>query len=115
PVAVVLMAILHLIPDTAEPYGIVARFTGAVPAGSYLALSQIASDIDAQEVAQARDQVGRYMPVKQTYRSHAEVMRFFSGLELAEPGLVRVTEWRPDSAAEAALPTALWGGVARKP
>jgi len=114
PVAVMLMAILHLIPDTEDPYGIVARLIGAGPAGSYLALSQIASDI-ADEVAQARDQVGRYMPVKQTYRTHAETMRFYGGLELIEPGLVRVTEWRPDSAAAAAMPTALWGGVARKP
>jgi S-adenosyl methyltransferase len=115
PVAVVLMAILHLIPDTDDPYGIVARLAGAAPAGSYLALSQIASDIDVREVAQARDQVGRYMPVKQTYRSHAEVMRFFEGMELAEPGLVKVQEWRPDAAADAAMPSALWGGVARKP
>jgi len=114
PVAVMLMAILHLIPDTEDPYGIVARLIGAGPAGSYLALSQIASDI-ADEVAQARDQVGRYMPVKQTYRTHAETMRFYGDLELIEPGLVRVTEWRPDSAAAAAMPTALWGGVARKP
>ena len=114
PVAVMLMAILHLIPDTDDPYGIVARLIGAGPAGSYLALSQIASDIDAG-VAEARDQVGRYMPVKQTYRTHPETMRFYGGLELIEPGLVRVTEWRPDSAAAAAMPTALWGGVARKP
>jgi hypothetical protein len=115
PVAVVLMAILHLIPDTDDPYGIVAQFTGAVPAGSYLALSQIASDIDAKAVAEARDQVGRYMPVKQTYRSHAEVMRFFDGLEMVEPGLTPVQKWRPDSAAGATMPSALWGGVARKP
>jgi hypothetical protein len=114
PVAVVLMAILHLIPDTDDPYGIVAQFTGAVPAGSYLALSQIASDIDAKAVAEARDQVGRYMPVKQTYRSHPEVMRFFDGMEMVEPGLVPVPKWRPASAAEAAMPSALWGGVARK-
>jgi hypothetical protein len=110
-----LMAILHLIPDTDDPYGIVARLIGAGPAGSCLALSQIASDIDADEVAEARDQVGRFMPVKQTYRTHADTMRFFGGLELAEPGLVRVTRWRPDSEAGAAMPTALWGGVARKP
>ena len=115
PVAVVLMAILHLIPDTDDPYGIVAQFTGAVPAGSYLALSQIASDIDAKAVAEARDQVGRYMPVKQTYRSHPEVMRFFDGMEMVEPGLVPVPKWRPASAAEATMPSALWGGVARKP
>jgi hypothetical protein len=115
PVAVMLMAILHLIPDTDDPYGIVAQFTGAVPAGSYLALSQIASDIDAKAVAEARDQVGRYMLVKQTYRSHPEVMRFFDGMEMVEPGLVPVQKWRPASAAEAAMPSALWGGVARKP
>ena len=66
-------------------------------------------------VAEARDQVGRYMPVKQTYRSHAEVLRFFDGLEMVEPGLVPVQAWRPGSAAEAAAPSALWGGVARKP
>jgi S-adenosyl methyltransferase len=115
PVAVMLMAILHLIPDTDDPYGIVAKLVGAVPAGSYLALSQIASDIDVEAVAEARDQVGRYMPVKQTYRTHAEVMRFFGGLALAEPGLVPVQKWRPDSAAEAARPSALWGGVGRRP
>jgi S-adenosyl methyltransferase len=115
PVAIVLMAILHLIPDTDDPYGIVAKLVGAVPSGSYLAMSQIASDIDVEEVSEAREQIGRYMPARQTYRSHAETMRFFSGLELAEPGLVRITEWRPDSETEAALPSALWGGVARKP
>jgi hypothetical protein len=98
-----------------DPYGIVAQFTGAVPAGSYLALSQIASDIDAKAVAEARDQVGRYMPVKQTYRGHPEVMRFFDGMEIVEPGLFPVQKWRPALAAEAAMPSALWGGVARKP
>ena len=54
------------------------------------------------------------MPVKQTYRSHAEVTRFFTGMQLVEPGIVRVQEWRPGSAAEAATPSALWGGVGRK-
>jgi len=115
PVAVMLMAILHLVPDIDDPYGIVAQLAGAVPAGSYLALSQIASDIDVDAVAEARDQVGRYMPVKQTYRTHAEVMRFFEGLEMVDPGLVPVQKWRPDTAAEAARPSALWGGVGRKP
>jgi hypothetical protein len=114
PVAIVLMAILHLIPDTDDPYGVVARLTGATPAGSYLALSQIASDIEGQTVAAARDRVSQFMPVKQTYRTHAEVLRFFNGMEMVEPGLVRVQQWRPRSPAEAATPSALWGGVGRK-
>ena len=115
PAAVVLMAILHLIGDEDDPYGIVAKLMAAVPPGSYLALSHIASDIETDALGQARDRVSKLMPVKQTYRSHAEVMRFFDGLEMVEPGLARVQEWRPSSEAEAKSPAALWGGVARKP
>ena len=48
-------------------------------------------------------------------RDHAGVTRLFAGLELLEPGVVRVAAWRPDSELEAASPTGLWGGVARKP
>jgi hypothetical protein len=42
------------------------------------------------------------------------VARFFDGLELVEPGMVRVQEWRPASEIEAKSPAALWGGVGRK-
>jgi hypothetical protein len=55
------------------------------------------------------------MPVKQTYRSHAEVMRFFGGLDMVEPGLVRIQEWRSSSEIEAKSPAALWGGIGGKP
>jgi len=114
PVAVVLMAILHLIGDEDDPYGIVATLMDAVPPGSYLTLSHIASDIETEALGEARDRVSKYMPVKQTYRSHAEVMRFFDGLDMVEPGLVRVQQWRPSSEAEAKSPATLWGGVGRK-
>jgi hypothetical protein len=114
PVAVVLMAILHLIGDADDPYGIVATLMDAAPPGSYLALSHIASDIETAALGAARDRISKFMPVKQTYRSHAEVLRFFDGLDLVEPGLVRVPEWRPSSPAEANSPAALWGGVGRK-
>jgi hypothetical protein len=114
PVAVVLMAILHLIGDEDDPYGIVGKLTGAIPAGSYLALSHIASDIDTQAVAEARERVGKLMPVKQTYRNRAEVTQFFDGMQLVPPGVVPVQEWRPGTAAEGATRSAAWGGVGRK-
>jgi hypothetical protein len=114
PVAVVLMAILHLIGDEDDPYGIVATLMDAVPPGSYLTLSHIASDIETEALGEARDRVSKFMPVKQTYRSHAEVLRFFDGLDMVGPGLVRVQEWRPRTEAEATGPAALWGGVGRK-
>jgi len=65
--------------------------------------------------AEARERISRFMAVKQTYRSHAEVMRFFDGMELVKPGLVLAHEWRPDSAAPAAIPSALWAGWPASP
>ena len=50
-----------------------------------------------------------------TLRDRAEVTSFFDGLELVPPGIVQISQWRPDSDLEAAAQAALWGGVARKP
>ncbi len=47
-------------------------------------------------------------------RTREVVASFFDGLELLEPGVVKVTEWHPDSAVQAEGPTSLWGGVARR-
>jgi S-adenosyl methyltransferase len=48
-------------------------------------------------------------------RPREVVAGFFDGLEVLEPGVVKVTQWRPESAMRAQGPTSLWGGVARKP
>jgi hypothetical protein len=50
-----------------------------------------------------------------TMRSRDQVTKFFGDLELVPPGVVQISEWRPDSAYDQDLPAALWGGVARKP
>ena len=115
PVAVMLIAIMHLIVDADGPYGIVRRLMAAVPAGSYLALSQVASDIEAEQMAEAARRYNRLAHETQRHRTHAEVERFFDGLDLVEPGLVAVQNWRPASEFEAASPSAMWGGVGSKP
>jgi hypothetical protein len=115
PVAITLMAIVHLIADEDDPYGIIARLLSAVPPGSYLAMSHIASDINVAAVSEAGSRVSQFIQQKQTYRAHYEVLRFFDGLDLVEPGLAKVQEWRPDSELQAKAPAALWGGVGRKP
>jgi S-adenosyl methyltransferase len=115
PVAITLMAIVHLIPDEDDPQAIIAKLIGAVPSGSYLAMSHIASDIETAALAAAGSRVSHFIRQKQTYRSEAQVLRFFDGLEMVEPGLTRIQEWRPDSELEAKSPAALWGGVGRKP
>jgi S-adenosyl methyltransferase len=115
PVAVVLMAILQFIPDEDEPHAIAARLMDAVPSGSYLVISHPASDIEAAAMANMATQLSQLMAQKVTPRSHAEVSRFFDGLELIEPGVIRAPEWRPESEADAAGASTMWAGVARKP
>jgi S-adenosyl methyltransferase len=114
PVAVMLMAILQHIGNAEDPYGIVASLVAAVPSGSYLALSHPASDIEAEAMAEMAKRLNQLMAEKVTFRGRAEVTRFFDGLDLVEPGMVRVQQWRPNTEAERTSPAALWGGVARK-
>jgi len=115
PVAVMLMAILQHVGDEDDPYQVVSTLMGAVPPGSYLALSHPAKDIDAEAMAKMADSLNKMMAEKVTFRDRPAVARFFGGLELVEPGMVQASKWRPANDAEAASPAALWGGVARKP
>jgi len=114
PVAVMLIAVMHLIVDEDDPDRIVGQLMNAVPAGSYLALSQVASDIEAERMAQAAKRYNQLARETQRHRNHAEVACFFDGLDLVEPGLVAVQQWRPASDLEAGARSAMWGGVGRK-
>jgi S-adenosyl methyltransferase len=114
PVAVMLIGILHFIGDDDQPYDIVSRLLGAVSPGSYLAISHMASDIAAAQVAAAKERLDRMMYQQGSYRTQAEVARFFDGLDLVEPGVVPIQKWRPGSEMEAQRAAVLWGGVGRK-
>jgi S-adenosyl methyltransferase len=113
PVAVMLIAILHVIGDDHDLYGAVARLIDAVPSGSYMALSHVASDIEPEKVADAMGRLNRAGNQQGSARSHAEVTRFFGELELVEPGLVPIPQWRPSIETTRSIP--MWGGVGRKP
>jgi hypothetical protein len=116
PVGIILLAILHYIPDLAEARRIVATLIGAVPAGSFLVISHAGTDLLPDDVAAFEKSLNVHLPAEHHHvaRPRDMVAGFFDGVELVEPGLVRVSEWRPDSPEEAATPTILWGGVARK-
>jgi hypothetical protein len=113
PVAVMLIAILHWLPDEADPRRIVSELMDAVPAGSYLALSHMAKDVNAEVRAETIGRTGQFMKPPTT-RERAEISRYFDGLELVDPGIVLVSEWRPHSELESRSPAYLWSGVARK-
>jgi S-adenosyl methyltransferase len=112
PVAIMLIALLHVIGDGDDPHASVARLVSAVPSGSYLALSHVASDIEPDKVADAMGRLSRLGRQEGRPRTHAEVTRFFGDMDLVEPGLVQVPQWRPDTPPERSV--AMWGGVARK-
>jgi len=115
PVAVMLMAILQHLSDADDPYRVVGTLMAAVPPGSYLVISHPAKDIHAAEMAAMAAQLNKMMAEKVTFRAEAEVAPFFAGLELVEPGVTNVPDWRPETEEEAASPAALWAGVARQP
>jgi S-adenosyl methyltransferase len=115
PVAIMLMAILQHLHEEDDPYQVVATLMGAMPPGSYLALSHPAKDIDAEAMAKMAESLNKMMAEKVTFRDRPAVARFFDGLELVEPGVVQASKWRPANEDEAASPAALWAGVARRP
>ncbi len=93
PVAVLLVAILHFIPDPDDPYQIVARLMDAVPSGSYLVMAHAASDIAPEASAEMARLYNGMSPVPITPRSREQVARFFDGLEMTPPGLVPISRW----------------------
>ena len=115
PVGVMLIAILHCVTDEDDPRALVARLLSAVPAGSYLAITHPARD-QHEDATRGEESLTRSMGTKVTFRTRAQVTALFDGLELIDPGVVPVQDWRPESDLDRnSLPTAMWGGVARKP
>jgi hypothetical protein len=116
PVAVVLTAVLHFIPDAEDPYTLVADLMDAVPSGSYLVLSHGASDIQAEAVAEMNQRYNRLSAVPLTLRTGEQVTRFFDGLELLAPGVVPIQQWWDSGQVDARTDVDLAGhcGIGRK-
>jgi hypothetical protein len=115
PVAIMLIAILHLILDRDDPYDLVSQLVNAVVPGSYVVISHAASDIDTGAMVSMTNRLNELMAQQSVPRTHREVAAFFAGLDLLEPGLVRISGWRPASVSESAVRAQMWGAVGRKP
>ncbi|MFI5718446.1 SAM-dependent methyltransferase [Nocardia sp. NPDC051750] len=121
PVAVILGAVLHHIPDAADPAGIVTRCVDAVSPGSYVGLTHFwdpGADSDGHELA--REMERRFVQKglgSGWFRSREEITSYFTGLELVEPGVGPLDDWwpsgpvQPPSSVEERL---ILGGVGRK-
>ncbi|MDA8371578.1 MAG: SAM-dependent methyltransferase [Nocardiopsaceae bacterium] len=97
PVAIILSSILNYIVDDDEAQQVVDTLLAAVPSGSYLAVGHPASDVDPEGMAELLRVWNQANPNPMTARSRSEVARFFTGLEMVEPGVVSAPAWRPDA------------------
>jgi hypothetical protein len=116
PVALMLVAILHFFPDEYKPAAVIATLLDALPPGSYIAASHLTTDHDPNTTA-AGQRVMREAGIPMQKREADEFAGLvFAGLELVPPGVVLVSEWRPEDAGPRPLPSEVncYGGVARK-
>jgi hypothetical protein len=117
PIALVMLATLHLIQDDDKPAEIIATLLDALPSGSYFVSSHITMEHASDAIA-AGQRTMRGAGISAQARNADEFARLaFSGLELVPPGVVLVSEWRPEGDGLRPAPAEVncYGGVARKP
>jgi hypothetical protein len=112
PAAVMLVAVLHFIPDAGDPQGIVAALTGALAPGSFVAVSHLTSDFAPWEVGAGVAAYNALVPAGITARGHAQVTALFGGLSLVAPGVVPVSEWRPAVYCQSGQGADMYAGLA---
>jgi hypothetical protein len=119
PVAVLLLNVLHLIPDDKIAMEAVDRIRDAVAPGSYLTIVHAVSDICPETTAKLaalyQEQAVKGPGFRDNLRTKAEVEEYFAGLDLVEPGVVYLPAWRPDPGELMAPPESIWtvGGIGR--
>ncbi len=119
PVAVLCASVLHFVSDDDGPHQIIAGYRDHLAPGSYLAITHgpaaTAGEDPAGEV-QSATSIYRRASAQLHVRSLPQVLQFFDGFDPVAPGVVWMTEWRPDPGIPpAGRPRSLRGGVGRKP
>jgi O-methyltransferase involved in polyketide biosynthesis len=117
PVAIMIVAVLHFIPGDGAARPLVRTLLDAVPPGSYLTATHATMDFSPPEHQAAHREMRAAGRSDVWTRDRAEFTGLFDGLEIEEPGVVPVTEWRPgpDDARPDFADVAIWGAVGRKP
>jgi O-methyltransferase involved in polyketide biosynthesis len=115
PVAVLMLGLLHFIPDIDNPRALTRYYLDALVPGSYLAISHASSDIDTEPQEAAVKRYNSHSATQIVLRSKADVASFFDGLDLLPPGITALGQWAPGTAlrGEPGLPT--YTALARKP
>ncbi|WP_019631943.1 SAM-dependent methyltransferase [Actinomadura atramentaria] len=96
PVALMLVATLHFVTDDERPYEIFSTLREILPSGSHVVISHATDEYLTPEARAEADAANVRSGVPFRMRSRDEVLRFVDGLELVEPGIGSVVDWRPD-------------------
>ena len=120
PIGLLMVMMLHYVHDPEDPLGIIATYRDAVVPGSYFALSHVTADQRSDQISAVAEEISRSQSADQlAYRSHAEIVRFFDGFELIEPGVVGCGLWRPDGPGgisnDPEANAHVYAGIGRKP
>jgi hypothetical protein len=114
PVAVLIVGTMHFIRDSDHPVDIIAGYRDALAPGSYLALTNGTAEGQDSVHTEAARRAFLRSPTPLQLRDRAEVAEMLAGLELVEPGLVAIHEWRPEGDSDWPFPFA-WGALGRVP
>ncbi|MGW0250387.1 SAM-dependent methyltransferase [Nocardia goodfellowii] len=97
PVGLLLVAVLHLLADADRPADKVAALRAAVPAGSFVAISHLTSELRPEDAAQLGANAANQNRIGIHFRDRAGIETMFDGWDLVEPGVVELPAWRPES------------------
>ena len=111
PIALMMLGVMGHVEDAAAARSIVRRLVAALPSGSYLVMSDGTATSD--RVIESHRQYNESGAVPYHLREVADFTAFFDGLELVEPGVVPIPDWRPADDGHADVDG--YAGVARKP
>ena len=95
PVAVLLLAVLHFVPDNDDPAGIITQLAAALAPGSLIAISHLTADYAPQAIAEATAAYNARVPVQVHPRSRDELAAMCGALPITHPGVVPVNYWLP--------------------
>jgi SAM-dependent methyltransferase len=112
PAALILAAVLHFIPDADDPAGLVATLSAVLAPGSFVVISHLTADFAPDQVASGVAAYNELVPAGITARTHREVTALFGALALVPPGVVPVSEWRPEHAPVHGVSADIYAGLA---
>ena len=95
PVGLLMVALLHFVPDELDPRGIIRRYAALLPPGSWIAVSH--GSADGSEGVARMEELYRRTPTPVRWRTRAELAAILADVDLVEPGVEFISAWRPDA------------------